>query len=238
VKWEIVDSYEAMSRAAALILLRAIRERPDIVLGLPTGRTPEGMYEDVVTFNLDEYVGLSGFHPGSYYSYMKKHLFDHIDIDDENVNLPDGTASQAFHRHPGISRDEALAMECSRYEGAIASAGSLQLTFLGLGRNGHIAFNEPGTPFDSRTRVVSLSESTRRANAAHFPGGATPDKAITMGLATITESRAIVLLASGESKREAVKKLRSGEVTPDFPASILNNHTNVQVIVDRAAAGE
>lgn len=252
MKWQVVDSYEEMSSVAAEILLSAIRKTPDLVLGLPTGKTPEGMYarvvaecrrgshcfSDVKTFNLDEYVGLSPWHPSSYSSYMKQHLFGHIDVREENINLPDGTAAWAFERHPGITHAEALELECMRYEDAIARAGSLQLTFLGLGRNGHIAFNEPGTPFDTRTRVVTLSESTKRANARYFPGGVTPDKAITMGLGTISESAAIILLASGESKREAVSRLRSGEVSPDFPASILNRHHDVRLIVDRAAAGD
>lgn len=252
MKWEVVDSYEAMSQLAAEMLLSTITKEPAAVLGLPTGRTPEGMYQrvvaqcrpgaycfrDVTTFNLDEYVGLSPSHPSSYSAYMKQHLFSHIDVQEANLNVPDGTASRAFHEHPGISHREALELECRRYEEAIRATGGLQVTFLGLGRNGHIAFNEPGTPFNSRTRVVALSESTRKANAAYFPGGATPDKAITMGIGTITESKRIVLLASGESKREAVARLRSGEVTPEFPASILNQHPDVRVIVDRAAAGE
>lgn len=231
MKWISCSSYDDLSRRAADILLGAIREDPGMVVGLPTGRTPIGMYDRVVqecsreyhcftgvtTFNLDEYVGIAREHPGSYFSYMKQHLFDHVDIDPRNAHLPDGTA-----------RD--LDAECSRYEAEIRDAGGLQLTFLGLGRNGHIGFNEPGTPFTSRTRVVQLHESTRSANADLFAGGEVPTRAITMGIATILESRAIVLLAGGSGKEEAISRLRSGAVDEDFPASVLWRHENVIVL--------
>jgi len=149
---------------------------------------------------------------------MKGVLFDHVDVDPRNTNIPDGTA-----------RD--LAAECAHYERNIAAAGGLQLTFLGLGSNGHIAFNEPGTPWTSRTRVVELTESTRAANAALFPGEEVPRQAITMGISTILSSRRIVLLASGEKKRAAIERLRSGERSEDFPASALWEHDDVTVLV-------
>jgi len=152
---------------------------------------------------------------------MKANLFDHVDIDPKNAHIPDGTA-----------RD--LAAECARYEREIRDAGGLHLTFLGLGRNGHIGFNEPGTPFDVRTHAIELTESTRAANAGLFPDGNVPTRAITMGIGTILESRAIVLLASGASKREAVARLRSGEIDVDFPASALWRHANVRVLTDEA----
>jgi len=223
MNWETVADYAALSQRAAEILLAGIRRDPRLVLGLPTGRTPVGMYErvvaacareyhcfrDVATFNLDEYAGIPRDHPGSYYTFMREHLFDHIDIDPANAHFPDGTA----------------------YEGQIAAAGGLGLTFLGLGGNGHIAFNEPGTPFTSRTRMVALSEYTRAANASLFPDGRVPTHAITMGIATILESREIVLLAVGPNKRAAIERLRSGEVTEEFPASALWGHRNVHVIV-------
>jgi glucosamine-6-phosphate deaminase len=170
----------------------------------------------VVTFNLDEYVGVDRTHPGSYCSFMKRHLFDFIDIDPANAHIPDGTAADA-------------GAECARYERAITAAGGLGVTFLGLGSNGHIAFNEPGTPFDSRTRVVTLSDSTRAANAALFEGSV-PTQAITMGIATILESKSIVLLASGDKKRQAIERLRSGEITEEFPASALWKHPDVTVL--------
>lgn len=225
---ETFASYEALSERAASLLLAAIRERPDVVLGLPTGRTPTGMYErvvsvcehqyhcfrDVTSFNLDEYAGIDPSHPGSYATYMKQHLFDHVDLDPSRTNIPNGMAADP----------EA---ECARYESLIRDAGGLTVTFLGLGSNGHIAFNEPGTPFDSRTRVVELTESTRRANAPFFPDGNVPSKAITIGIGTILDSRSIVLLTSGEKKRAAIERLRSGEVDTAFPASALHLHSDV-----------
>lgn len=232
MKWETFASYEALSARAAELFLAAIHEDPRVVFGLPTGRTPIGMYDRVVavcsreyhcftgvtTFNLDEYVGIACEHPGSYCTYMHEHLFDHVDLDPKRAHIPDGKAPD-------------LAAECARYERAIRHAGGLGLTFLGLGRNGHIGFNEPGTPFASRTRVVSLTQSTRSANASGFAGGETPGEAITMGIGTILESRSIVLLVSGTGKEEAVARLRGGEVSEQFPASALHQHGNVQVLV-------
>jgi glucosamine-6-phosphate deaminase len=174
-------------------------------------------FSDVVTFNLDEYVGIERTHPGSYYTFMKQHLFKFIDIDPANAHIPNGAAPD-------------LDAECARYEREIAAAGGLDLTFLGLGSNGHIAFNEPGTPFDARTRVVTLTESTRAANASLFPDGHVPTHAITMGIATILASKSIVLLASGEKKQAAIERLRSGEISEEFPASALWNHPDVTVL--------
>ncbi|HKB80222.1 MAG TPA: glucosamine-6-phosphate deaminase [Thermoanaerobaculia bacterium] len=232
MNWETFADYGALSDRAASILLAAIGDDPHVVLGLPTGSTPVGMYDrvvaecareyrcfrDVVTFNLDEYVGIPRDHAGSYAHFMQQHLFDHIDIRPENAHIPNGMAPDR-------------GVECARYERAIGGAGGLGLTFLGLGSNGHIAFNEPGTPFDSRTHVVALSESTRRANAPFFLDQRVPTHAITMGIGTILESRAVVLLASGEKKREAIERLRSGEESVNFPASVLGRHPNVRVLV-------
>ncbi len=231
MRWESFDAPDALAGRAAEILLNAIRANPSAVLGLPTGRTPIGMYDRVVaecareyrcfrevtTFNLDEYAGLPRTHPGSYFSYMKQHLFDHIDIDPRNAHLPDGTAAD-------------LDAECARYENEIREAGGLDLTFLGLGRNGHIGFNEPGTSFNARTRVVELTQSTRHANAELFADGHVPTHAITMGIGTILESRAIVLLVSGSGKEEALATLRGGAVSTDFPASVLWKHPDVTVL--------
>jgi glucosamine-6-phosphate deaminase len=208
-----------------------------MVLGLPTGRTPVGMYERVVaecsreyhcftevtTFNLDEYAGIPRDHPGSYFTYMKQHLFDHVDLSSENAHIPNGDAPD-------------LDAECIRYEREIAAAGSLGLTFLGLGQNGHIGFNEPGTPFDSRTRVVALSDSTRVANADLFADRKVPTHAITIGIRTILESKRIVLLASGDSKRDALARLRTGEIDESFPASALWKHPECTVLA--VAGGE
>jgi glucosamine-6-phosphate deaminase len=232
MNWETLTDYDALSDRAAKILLAAIRSDPHIVFGLPTGRTPVRMYErvvgacsreyhcfrDAVTFNLDEYVGIEQSHLGSYCTFMKRHLFDFIDIDPVNAHIPNGAAPD-------------LSAECSRYEKAIADTGGLGLTFLGLGANGHIAFNEPGTPFDSRTRVVALTESTRVANESLFLEGNVPAQAITMGIATILESKSIVLLASGPRKQGAIERLRSGEISEQFPASALWEHPDVTVLV-------
>ena len=229
--WQSFPDYASLSTRAAHLFLEAIRENPTITLGLPTGQTPLGMYErvfaecsreyhcfkNVVTFNLDEYAGISCEHPGSYCTFMQRVLFDHVDLRRENAHIPDGAAAD-------------LDVECAKYEKAIADAGGLALTFLGLGSNGHIAFNEPGTPWTSRTRIVALTESTRAANAAVFEGEV-PERAITMGIATILASRRIVLLASGERKRAAIERLRSGEQSVDFPASALHTHPDVTVLV-------
>lgn len=232
MNWEDLDSADALAARAADLLLNAIREDPRIVLGLPTGRTPIGMYHrvvrectreyhcfrDVTTFNLDEYAGVPREHPGSYFTYMKQHLFDHVDLDPNNAHIPDGTAAD-------------LDAECARYEREIAEAGGLGLTFLGLGRNGHIGFNEPGTPFDARTRVVELTESTRHANADCFPDRRVPTHAITMGIGTILDSRSIVLLVSGAGKDDAIERLLAGEIDESFPASALWKHQDVTVLV-------
>ncbi len=235
MKWETFDSYGSLSARAAELTLGAIHEDSRVVFGLPTGRTPLGMYarvveicsrkyhcfREVTTFNLDEYAGIACNHPGSYCTYMHEHLFDHVDIDRSRTHIPDGRAAD-------------LEAECARYERSIRQAGGLGVTFLGLGRNGHIGFNEPGTSFESRTRVVSLTESTRRANAALFADGEVPAKAITMGIGTILESRAIVLLVSGEGKEAAVERLRSQEINEQFPASALHLHPDVTVLSSRA----
>jgi len=231
MNWRSFPTSASLSQHAAGILLNAIRDNPSVVLALPTGRSPLGMYDrvvnecereyrcfrDVTTFNLDEYVGVPRGHPGSYRTYMQRHLFEHVDLDPRNAHIPDGMAGD-------------LDAECRRYEEEIRAAGGLALTFLGLGRNGHIGFNEPGSPFDARTRVVELTPSTRAANAEFFPDGNVPTHAITMGIATILESRAIVLLASGAGKQEAIERLRSGSVDESFPASALRLHPNVTVL--------
>ena len=230
--WEQLPDYDKLSARAAKIFLGEIRQNPKLIVGLPTGRTPTGMYQrvvqdcsrdyhcfrDVTTFNLDEYVGIPREHEGSYFTYMKHNLFDHVDIDPSHTHIPNGNA-----------RD--LDMECRHYEQEIEDEGGIDLMFLGLGRNGHIGFNEPGTTFRSRTRVVQLSESTRIANAAHFSDGHVPSQAITMGIATILGSRRIVLLASGARKRAAIERLRSGEQSEAFPASALHTHPDVTVLV-------
>jgi glucosamine-6-phosphate deaminase len=230
--FETLADYGALSARAASLLLDAVREDPRLVLGLPTGRTPRGMYERIVaecsreyrcfrdakTFNLDEYAGIAPSHPGSYHTYIHQQFIDRVDIDPANAHIPNGMASD-------------LDVECARYEMAIREAGGLGLTFLGLGTNGHIGFNEPGTSFDSITRVVELSQSTRVANAPLFPDGRVPTHAITMGIGTILASKRVVLLASGGKKRAAIERLRSGVVEEVFPASALWRHGDVKVLI-------
>ncbi len=233
----ICPNYESMSATAASIVTEKIRERPDVVLLLPTGTTPLGMYRRLVKlnaegklsfaqaafFNLDEYVGLTPDHPASYHVYMSENFYGRIDADPQRIHVPDGSAPDP----------EA---ECGRYEAAIREAGGADLCVLGVGRNGHIGFNEPGAPFGSRTRVVRLAESTRRVNAADFEGNRAPEKAITVGMATISEARKVLLLASGTNKAAAVAAAIEGEVSEDVPASMLREHPSVTFLLDHEAA--
>jgi len=232
-----VENYQEMSQRASSIILGLISKKSNPVLGLATGSTPEGMYQclikayeqgdisfkNVTTFNLDEYVGLTKEDANSYHSYMKEKLFNHIDILPDQTHLPDGTA-----------RD--LQLECVKYEQLIRDAGQVDIQVLGLGLNGHIGFNEPGTPFSSRTHVVELMASTRQANARFFNGlNEVPTQAITMGIETIMESERILLLVSGEKKAPALARLMKGDLSEDFPASILQRHPNVVIITDQHA---
>jgi glucosamine-6-phosphate deaminase len=226
-----------MSAAAAEIVAAKLRAKPEAVLLLPTGTTPLGMYERLVElhaeeglsfaratfFNLDEYLGLTPDHPASYHVYMEENFYECVDADPARVHVPDGSAPDP----------EA---ECERYEAAIREAGGVDLCVLGIGRNGHIGFNEPGAPFNSRTRVVRLAESTRRVNAADFEGNRAPERAITVGMQTICEARAALLLASGANKARAVAAAVEGEVSEAVPASMLRRHPNTSFLIDAEAA--
>jgi len=229
--------YDDMSEKACEMITDSLKGLENPVLGLATGSTPEGLYQRIIekyeqkeisfqnamTFNLDEYVGLAKDDPNSYYHYMNEKLFKHIDIPKEHIHIPNGTAAD-------------LEKECNDYEQLILAQNHIDLQLLGLGVNGHIGFNEPGTPFSSRTSVVDLVESTINANARFFDSiDDVPTQAISMGIKTIMESQEIILLASGESKAEAIAKLINGEVSEEFPASILKNHKRVTVIADEAA---
>lgn len=250
IDWKIVEDYESLSLEAAAILVDAVDRNPSIRLGLPTGSTPVGMYRevvrfcrsryhcfrDVVTFNLDEYVGIPRSDPGSYFTYMKKHLFDHVDIPPHNAHVPCGDPGELRRMH-SADLDRAIESECARYEHVIERCGGIDLLFLGLGSNAHIAFNEPGTPFTSRTHVVDLDESTIRANAAFFPDRDVPRQAITIGIGTILSARRIIMLASGNKKRKAIAALESGVVSEEIPASALHHHPHVMIISDRSAGG-
>lgn len=231
---QIFDTYSELSQRAADIVADLIQRLENPVLGLPTGGTPEGFYAALVrrqaefdrltTFNLDEYVGLPKEHAQSYYSYMKARLFDYLPLQPQRIHLPNGEATDA----------EA---ECHRYEEAIRAAGGIDLMILGLGHNGHIGFNEPGTPWESRTRRVSLAEVTRQANARFFASHEeVPKEALTMGIGTILEARQIIVLASGESKAQIIHRTLVGEPSLAVPATALRGHGNVTFLIDRAAA--
>ncbi|API93435.1 glucosamine-6-phosphate deaminase 1 [Virgibacillus pantothenticus] len=232
-----VRNYEELSEYAGKLVLEKVNTLENPVLGLATGSTPEGLYqylinqykegkvsfEHVVTFNLDEYVGLEKDDINSYNYYMNEKLFKHIGIPRNQTYLPDGNA---------IDLNE----EATNYENRIKQAGNIDLQILGLGLNGHIGFNEPGTPFTSRTHIVQLDESTRQANARFFISiDEVPSQAITMGIETIMESKQIVLLVSGEGKAEALHRVINGEVSEEFPASILQKHPHVIIVADEAA---
>ncbi len=236
----IVKDYGEMSRRAARIIADAIRNKPNLVLSLATGGTPVGCYQElirmhkeegldfsrVITFNLDEYIVLPPTHPQSYRYFMDENLFRHVNIKIENTYVPDG-----------LSAD--LEKTCQEFEEAIKASGGIDLQLLGIGANGHIAFNEPGSPFDSRTRVVNLSERTIKDNARFFKSiEEVPRQALSMGMETIMEVKKIILLASGVGKAEAVAKSVEGPITTDVPASILQRHSNCIFILDEEVASK
>ncbi len=234
---QVNDSYEKVSRAAAEAVALTVFRKPVATLLLPTGSTPRGMYREMLRlyregalslsratiFNLDEYLGIPRDHPESYRRYMRESLYNFVDADPAKTHIPDTAAPDPEG-------------ECLRYDAAIQESGGADLCVLGIGRNGHIGFNEPGSPFSSRTRVVGLAESTRRANAVGFDAGAAPERAITVGMQTIFESRKILLLASGSGKAEAVAATVEGEASPRTPASMLRQHPDVTFLLDQEAA--
>lgn len=229
-----VNDYDEMSERAAAMIVDQINHKPHSTLGLATGSTPEGLYrrlieknkqskvsfKDVTTFNLDEYIGLSEEDKNSYRYFMYSHFFEHIDIKRDNVHIPNGLAAD-------------LEKECKNYEAKIKK---IDIQILGLGLNGHIGFNEPGTSFSSRTHIVRLTESTRIANSRYFQKlEDVPKMAISMGIETILEVGKIVLMVSGDKKSLAVERLINGEISEDFPASILQSHPQVVLIADKEA---
>jgi glucosamine-6-phosphate deaminase len=229
------ENYEEMSREALVFVIERL---PHIrVLGLATGGTPLRLYEKLIeavrsgetsmkhvhTVNLDEYVGLAETHPQSYFAFMKKKLFDPLDLPPEQTHLPSGTAKDPEE-------------ECRSYETLIRNLGGIDLQMLGIGENGHIAFNEPGSAFDGRTSVVKLAPSTKEANARFFKENEfVPDKAVTMGIGTILEAKEILLLASGKRKAQAVRCMLEEEPSETCPASALKKHSRVTVIADEEA---
>lgn len=237
MKIYVSDDYKGMSRKAANIVSAQVILNPSCVLGLATGSTPVGMYKQLIdwynkgdldfsqvkTVNLDEYVGLAPTHDQSYRYFMQTNLFDHVNIDPANTNVPNGLASDP----------EA---ECERYNEVIRSMGGIDVQVLGMGHNGHIGFNEPGQAFELETHVVDLTESTIEANARFFASrDEVPKRAITMGIKSIMQARQILVVVSGEDKAEIVKKAFFGPVVPQVPASILQMHPNVILCGDKAA---
>ncbi|MFP3392649.1 glucosamine-6-phosphate deaminase [Brevibacillus sp. SIMBA_040] len=240
MKLVIVGDYRELGKKAAELVAYEVKSNPKAVLGLATGGTPVGMYRELIkmhqeegidfsqasSFNLDEYVGLSAEHPQSYRAYMQENLFDHINLPVDKTHVPAGDAPD-------------LEQACERYEEAIRQAGGVDIQVLGIGNNGHIGFNEPGSSVDSTTRVVQLTESTIEANARYFASiEEVPTQAVSMGIKTILRAKKVVLLASGEAKAEAVRLMLEGEATADVPASLLQLHPDVTVIVDEAAASQ
>ena len=231
------QDYDALSRRAANLISAEVIRKPDCVLGLATGSTPVGTYrqlsawnqkgdfsfKDVRTVNLDEYLGLPPTHDQSYRYFMQENLFDKIDIPFEHTHVPDGMAADPEQ-------------ECRRYDELVRSLGYADLQLLGLGRNGHIGFNEPGDCFRKETHVVELTQNTIEANARFFENeAAVPKKAITMGIGCIMAARRVLLVASGANKAEAVYRTVCGPITPQCPASILQLHNDVVIVGDEEA---
>lgn len=227
-------NYNDMSRKAANIISAQIIIKPNSVLGLATGSTPEGTYKQLVEWykkgdldfsqvkavNLDEYKGLSKDNDQSYAYFMKKHLFDHVNIDTSNTFIPNGL-------------EEDSKKECSRYNQVIKSLGGVDLQLLGIGGNGHIGFNEPGEAFEKETHCVKLTDDTIKANSRFFSSlDLVPKFAYSMGIKSIMQAKSILLVASGKSKADALYKTIYGEIIPGVPASILQLHNNVTIVAD------
>ena len=229
--------YKDMSRKAANIISAQVIMKPNCVLGLATGSTPIGTYDqlvewynkgdldfsEVTTVNLDEYKGLPRTNDQSYYYFMHQHLFDRVNIDPERTNVPNGMEPDAEK-------------ECGRYEELIRSLGGVDLQLLGLGHNGHIGFNEPGEAFEKETHCVDLTESTIEANKRFFASADdVPKQAYTMGIKTIMQAKKILIVVNGENKADIVERAFFGPVTPDVPASILQLHNDVTLVGDEEA---
>jgi glucosamine-6-phosphate deaminase len=234
----VKENYGEVSKEAAAQIASLVREKPDCVLGFATGSTPLGTYKElarlhreegldfskVTTFNLDEYVGLPPSHPKSYHRYMMENLFDHINVDRKNIFIPMGMA-------------ENVHTFCAWYEEKIEKMGGIDLQILGIGANGHIAFNEPGSSLGSRTRVKTLSEKTIRDNRRFFAKEEeVPRYAITMGVGTIMEAHQLLLLASGATKTDAIRATVEGPITAWYPATIVQMHRFATIVIDKEAA--
>ncbi|MEC9488693.1 MAG: glucosamine-6-phosphate deaminase [Halanaerobium sp.] len=238
MRLHIVEDYQEMSKKAATIVASQVTLKPESVLGLATGSTPLGMYRnlvqmyrddiidlsEVVTFNLDEYLGLGPEHPQSYHHYMHKNFFNQVNIPEDNIHLPQGNS-------------ENIEQVCREYDRKIARYKGIDLQVLGIGVNGHIGFNEPDNKLKTATHQVRLTEDTIKANSRFFSSEEeVPRRAVSMGMGSIMQARMILLLASGKQKALAIKNSISGEITTEVPASLLQLHPEVITIVDREAA--
>lgn len=237
----ITNSTDEIATIGAGAYCRVLRDKPDAVLGLATGSSPLPIYDELVrryeagevsfaeatAFTLDEYVGLAADHPQRYRNVIATELTDRIDIDPARVHGPDGLAAD-------------IPAACAAYDAAIAAAGGVDLQILGIGTDGHIAFNEPGSSLASRTRIKTLTAQTRADNARFFGGDASavPQHCLTQGLATIMEARHVLLVATGHAKSEAVRQLVEGPVSAMWPATVLQHHPTVTVLIDEAAASK
>lgn len=239
MKIQVLDTPDDVARAVAMHVARTLQIKPDMVLGLPTGRTPIKSYAELrrmhaagevdfaraTTFNLDEFAGIDSTHRGSFRQFMEVHLFRAVNLDPARVHFLDGAAAD-------------LDAECDRYESAIEEVGGIGLQLLGIGSNGHIGFNEPGHELMARTHRVVLHEATRRDNAALFGGDAAqvPREALSMGMGTILKAGALLLIATGERKAACIERTVHGPLTTRLPASFLQTHRHVHLYLDRAAA--
>lgn len=239
IRVTVYPNDRAAARALAQRIASAVAAKPALVLGLPTGRTPIRLYQELValashgradfsrirTFNLDEFLGIEPTHPGSYRMFMEDHFFRAARLHAGQVNFLNGAAADPD-------------AECARYEAEIVDAGGIDLQVLGIGTNGHIGFNEPAPQLQARTHRVRLKPETRRSNAALFGGNpeAVPAEALSMGMATILQARSLVLLATGRSKAGCVERVVNGPLTTDLPASFLQLHHDVEIMLDAPAA--
>lgn len=233
----IFDNAEQIGAAVANMIVEQVNEKPNSVLGFATGASPVSTYnhlvkaykngkvsfKDITTFNLDEYCDLPQSDKNSYYTFMHENLFNHIDVKEENVNFLNGNAEDAEE-------------ECQRYDDLITEK-KIDIQLLGVGRNGHIGFNEPSNKFTKGTFKVRLTQSTIDANSVYFDEDTMPHFALTMGTVSIMKSKQIVLIATGRSKQDAIYGLVNGDITPACPASVLQLHPNVHIFLDKAAAG-
>lgn len=236
----VTKDIDTFNKDCAMNIMEQINKKPASVMGFATGGTPIGAYKELVglykagkvdfskitSFNLDEYYPIKRTNPQSYYSFMEEHLFNHVNVDKTKINIPNGEAEDA-------------AAECAEYEKKIKAVGYIDYMLLGIGTNGHIGFNEPDTKFTGQTNLVKLKESTIKDNARFFASAdEVPEHAITMGIKTIMSSKKILLMATGERKADIIKEALFGDITPAVPASVLQLHTNVMVVLDGEAAAE